>query len=69
MSSLNDRRRQKSPALSWKDFAAALVFVAIGLLVTVYAIIEGIPLGEHVMWRNQPQGTSATELQTRGDTQ
>ena len=24
----------------------------IGLSVTVYAIVEGIPIGEHVMWGN-----------------
>jgi hypothetical protein len=57
MSSLSDRRRHKSPSdaaqdSSWKDFVATLIFVAIGLSVTVYAIIEGIPIGEHVMWGN-----------------
>jgi hypothetical protein len=57
MSSLSDRRRHKSPSTAvpaspWKDFAAALIFAAIGLSVTVYAIVEGIPIGEHVMWGN-----------------
>jgi hypothetical protein len=40
------------PASAWKDFAATLIFVAIGLSVILYAIIEGIPIGEHVMWGN-----------------
>lgn len=57
MSSLDDRRRWKLPgdtvqSSSWKDFAATCVFAAIGLSVTVFAIIKGIPIGEHVMWGN-----------------
>lgn len=55
MSSLSDRRGGKSrgndvQVSSWRDFAATFIFAAIGLSVTVYAIIEGIPLGEHAMW-------------------
>lgn len=53
MSSLSDRRRHYSPLdAPWMDVAATLIFAAIGLSVTVYAILEGLPSGEHILWGN-----------------
>jgi hypothetical protein len=57
MSNLNDRRKYRAQidpaqASSWKDFSGVLIFAAIGLSVTAYAIIERIPIGEYVMWGN-----------------
>ena len=54
MSSLIDRREFRHPYgwapetthPAWRDFALALSFVAIGLVVTVLAVAVGIPLGE-----------------------
>ncbi len=60
MSNLPDRRRYKRPEgwrpdfgpPWWKDFAATVIFGAIGLGITVLATIENIPIGEWA-FRNQ----------------
>jgi hypothetical protein len=59
MSSLIDRHHHRLPGPGqadypppprhWKDFIAALIFAAIGLLFTALAILNGIPIGEHVL--------------------
>jgi hypothetical protein len=58
MSSLIDRRHHQLPGRGladyppprhWKDFIAALIFAAIGLLFTALAILNGIPIGEHAL--------------------
>jgi hypothetical protein len=53
MSSLIDRREFRHPYgwapenkhPAWRDFALALSFVAIGLAVTVFAIVTAVPIG------------------------
>ena len=60
MSSLPDRHEHKRPrgwqpeiaAPWWKEFSAALIFACIGLAVTLFAIVEGIPIGEYAFWTN-----------------
>jgi hypothetical protein len=58
MSSLIDRhhhqlprrgRADYPPPRHRKDFIAALIVAAIGLLFTALAILNGIPIGEHVL--------------------
>jgi hypothetical protein len=34
----------------WTDFILPLTFSAIGVLVTAFAVINGIPIGESVLW-------------------
>jgi hypothetical protein len=57
VSSLSERRRHRvsypwheGQPSRWMDFILPVSFSAIGLLVTAFAVTNGIPIGEGVLW-------------------
>jgi hypothetical protein len=64
VSSLSDRRRHRHPdpwyeaqPSRWTDFILPLSFSAIFLLITVFAVFNGIPIGESVLWEDSSMPT------------